>query len=149
HYHNNVNDDDDDDDIDGDNDDDDDEMWHDYQSVMRNKSPTIASQYDMPPSESERELYSHLEETDHHQKESDDHLIALTEQQSVQLANGSIGPLPNVTYDLNRRSSALQKQKTENNLDEAQSLFKYVDSRDDKQTKTLKVQFTVADDKKP
>ncbi|VBB34912.1 unnamed protein product, partial [Acanthocheilonema viteae] len=141
-------DDDDDDDGDIDNDggggDDDDMMWHDYPTVIQNKLPTATGQYDMPPSESEHQLF-----TRHHMKESDDHASNPNGHSSIHLPNGSIGPFNNKKYDPNKQYSSTEKQQMENDLNEAKCSFEHP-NKNETQSKTLKVQFTVDEnDKQP
>ncbi|EJD74247.1 phorbol ester/diacylglycerol-binding protein unc-13, variant [Loa loa] len=154
HYHDDDDDvdnvDDVDDDDDYNDDDDDDEMWHNYPTVMQNKSPVAPiCQYDMPPSESEHESTSRFE-TDQYMKESDGQtsLGFSGQQQSIQLLpNGSIDPFYNTTkYDLNKQYFSIEKRKMESDLDKAQCSFERPDN-DKMESKTLKVQFTVENNK--
>lgn len=62
----------------------------------------------MPPSESERESFSRLETDYHYRKESVDQISVLNGE-FIQLPNGSIGPLHNTKYDLNKQYSSTEK----------------------------------------
>ncbi|VDM94788.1 unnamed protein product [Thelazia callipaeda] len=65
------------------------EHWSDPSIVAQKRFSSTTSQYDMPPSESERDSFSRTE-TDHYAKESDGQTSAVSEQ-SIPLANGTIG----------------------------------------------------------
>ncbi|CAG9530532.1 unnamed protein product [Cercopithifilaria johnstoni] len=151
-YRNNDSHTDDDEDDNGDNDDDDGDnemVWHDYPTFMQNKSSPATGQYDMPPSESERESFSHTE-IDHYMKESDEHDHETTlSKKSIQLPNGSIGPFNDTKCDLHKKHySSIEKQQMKSNSGELSRYSFEGENNNDIQSKTMRVKFTAEMDNK-